>query len=281
METKQLVFEHTYSAPIERVWKALTDKEQLKAWYFDIADFKPELGFEFTFSGGKDGENFVHHCKVVEVNPPHKLSYTWAYEGYPGQSLVSFELDELSAKETKLTLTHSDIDTFPDDNDAFAPASFNEGWTFILGESLRKFVETESFAQSTVISASLEKVWHVIMHPNGQWGNAFGGGALLKDTDWQVGSPVIWTDLEGDIGANGIVTANNGRDLLDLTYYDELHPAPDAQLGDYIERFRLTQNEDGHTALTIDIEELPKMYISMHKEMWENALQIIKKEAEA
>ena len=280
MKTKQLEFERVYDAPIERVWKALTDKDHMKAWYFDIADFRPEPGFEFSFTGGKDDEPFVHHCRVVEVNPPNKLSYTWTYEGYPGQSLVTFELDEPTPRKTRLTLTHRDIDTFPAGNDSFAPSSFSEGWNFILGESLRNFVETASFERSEAIKASLNEVWEVLLNPNGHWGNAFGGGALVQETGWKEGSQVIWTDLEGNPGANGVVTTYKDRETLEFSYYDDPEPEPEASLGEYIERFKLRTVEDGRTLLTIEIDGLGKMYQSMHAEMWEKALRMIKDKAE-
>jgi len=44
-----VVIERTFNAPVERVWKALTDVEQMRQWYFDLKEFKPEVGFEFQF----------------------------------------------------------------------------------------------------------------------------------------------------------------------------------------------------------------------------------------
>jgi len=31
-----LVIERTFNAPIARVWKALTDAEEMRRWYFDM-----------------------------------------------------------------------------------------------------------------------------------------------------------------------------------------------------------------------------------------------------
>jgi uncharacterized protein YndB with AHSA1/START domain len=42
------------NAPISKVWKTITDKDDMKKWYFDIAEFKPEVGFEFQFEGGNE-----------------------------------------------------------------------------------------------------------------------------------------------------------------------------------------------------------------------------------
>jgi len=36
MDKKILIIQRTYEAPIEKVWEALTNKDQMKQWYFDI-----------------------------------------------------------------------------------------------------------------------------------------------------------------------------------------------------------------------------------------------------
>ncbi len=92
MKNEPFVIERTYHAPVERVWKALTDRDQMNQWYFDIAAFKPEVGFEFSFEGSNKGEVFIHLCKITECVPNKKLSYSWQYKGEPGYSVVSFEL---------------------------------------------------------------------------------------------------------------------------------------------------------------------------------------------
>ena len=140
MNNEPFVIERTYNAPIEKVWKALTDKQQMKQWYFDIAEFKPEVGFEFTFTGGSEEKKYTHLCKVLEVIPNKKLSYSWRYEGYPGSSIVTFELFD-EGKETRIRLTHEGIETFPKNLADFAKESFAKGWTYIIGTSLKDFVE--------------------------------------------------------------------------------------------------------------------------------------------
>jgi len=146
MITQQpFVIERIYNAPIEKVWKALTDKKQMKQWYFDIADFKPEPGFEFTFTGGSEEKTYVHLCKVVEVIPNKKLKHSWSYKDYEGMSYVTWELFSEGAS-TRLKLTHEGLETFPQNNPDFAKESFTEGWTYITGTSLKNFVEKEQSA---------------------------------------------------------------------------------------------------------------------------------------
>jgi len=54
MSAQPFVIDRVYNAPTERVWEAITDNNKMKEWYFDIPDFKPEVGFEFTFNGGSE-----------------------------------------------------------------------------------------------------------------------------------------------------------------------------------------------------------------------------------
>lgn len=141
MTNEPFVIERIYNAPVAKVWAAITDNSQLKKWYFDIADFKPEVGFEFEFVGeGKEGEKYLHLCKVMEVIPEKKLTYSWRYDGFEGNSFVTFELFS-EGEKTKLKLSHAGLDSFPANNNAFAKENFAEGWTYITGTSLKEFVE--------------------------------------------------------------------------------------------------------------------------------------------
>src|SRR5271167_1905717 len=98
MNTAPIIVEQTYNAPVNAIWEAITDKEQMKEWYFDVDAFKPEVGFEFSFMGENEGRKFKHLCKITEVIPGSKLAHTWRYEGYTGSSTVTFELAEEDGK---------------------------------------------------------------------------------------------------------------------------------------------------------------------------------------
>jgi uncharacterized protein YndB with AHSA1/START domain len=140
MITTPFSIERTYNAPIERVWKALTDKSEMKQWYFDFKEFKPEVGFEFQFYGGTEEKQYLHLCKITEVKINSKLSYTWRYDGYEGNSLVTFELFS-EGTNTRLKLTHEGLETFSFDNKDFAKENFVAGWTELIGTLLKGFVE--------------------------------------------------------------------------------------------------------------------------------------------
>ena len=142
MKHEPFVIERTFHAPVEKVWKAITDKDQMKQWYFDIAEFKPEVGFEFQFEGGTKDRCYVHLCKITEVVVGKKLAYIWQYEGYEGNSFVRFELFD-EGDTTRLKLTPEGLETFPLSKLDFAQANFVAGWTQLIGTSLKTFVEKE------------------------------------------------------------------------------------------------------------------------------------------
>ena len=110
-EEKPIVKEITVNASLSKVWKAITDKDEMKKWYFDLKEFKPEVGFEFRFMGGPSKDRqYLHICEIIEVEENNKLKYSWRYDGYPGKSFVTFELFE-EGKKTKIKLTHEGLET--------------------------------------------------------------------------------------------------------------------------------------------------------------------------
>jgi uncharacterized protein YndB with AHSA1/START domain len=160
------------------VWKALTEVDDIKHWSFDIREFVPRVGFEFQFYGGDSKTKYLHRCKVTEAVTEKRLAYTWRYEGYAGDSLVTFELFA-EGKKTRLRLTHTGLETFPK-LPAFAPANFAAGWTEIVGTNLKTFVETRrseklvgdrEIAATRVFDAPRELVWKAWTEPEhiAQW----------------------------------------------------------------------------------------------------------------
>lgn len=137
---KPVVIERTFNAPINRVWSAITDKEKMKEWYFDLEEFKPQVGFKFQFEGGTEEKCYLHLCEVTEVVPGKKLQYSWKYDGYAGNSFVTFELFDLG-NQTKLKLTHTGLGTFPESNPDLARENFVGGWEDIIGRSLKQYLE--------------------------------------------------------------------------------------------------------------------------------------------
>ena len=143
---ESVIVERTLKAPVTRVWKALTDVDQMREWYFDLKEFKPQVGFEFEFSVEHEGTTYHHLCRVTEVIPEKKIAYTWRYKSEPGDSLVTIELFA-EGDNTRLKLTHSGIESFPK-TPAYARKNFEQGWTAIIGTELKQFVEQSKKGKS-------------------------------------------------------------------------------------------------------------------------------------
>jgi uncharacterized protein YndB with AHSA1/START domain len=145
MKNEPVIVERVYDAPIEKVWQAITDLEKMRQWYFPtLVEFEPEVGFETRFDVGHEGKVFPHIWKVAEVIPGKKISYEWKFGGYPGNSLVSFELFNEEGK-TRIVLTHDNLETFHGDiHPDLAKQNFVEGWTHFISTALKEFVEQDN-----------------------------------------------------------------------------------------------------------------------------------------
>ena len=89
------------NAPIEKVWSAVATSKGLAAWWMQN-DFEPVLGHEFVLHTGQFGDS---PCKVTEIDPPHRLCFSWGKDWS-----LAFELHEQGGK-TELTLIHSGWDS--------------------------------------------------------------------------------------------------------------------------------------------------------------------------
>jgi uncharacterized protein YndB with AHSA1/START domain len=91
-----------YPYPAEQVWAALTSSEALAAWLMPN-DFKPVPGHQFTFqtkpAPGFDG---IVHCEVLEIDPPHRMAWSWA--GGKIDTTVTFTLAPDGQHATRLRL---------------------------------------------------------------------------------------------------------------------------------------------------------------------------------
>lgn len=100
------------------------------------------MGFIFQFKGGPTPEKqYLHLCEIVEVIPEKKLKHSWRYDGFEGNSFVTFELFD-KGDRTKLILTHEGLETFPKNNLDFVFTNFVEGWTYLINTSLENFLST-------------------------------------------------------------------------------------------------------------------------------------------
>ncbi|MGP9022630.1 SRPBCC domain-containing protein [Streptomyces sp. BR1] len=113
-----LRFERVLAQPPEAVWRAITDREELKAWFpcDVIADaWKPGAAISFPFAG--DGAPTLAGT-VLEVDEPRLLAYTW------GEETLRFALTPEPGGRTRLVFT--------DELDPAAAARNAAGWQVCL-----------------------------------------------------------------------------------------------------------------------------------------------------
>lgn len=101
--TLSLRFERALAHPPERVWRALTDPEEIARW-FTLAKLEPEAGGRVHLDFGSQGEALG---EITVWDPPRVLEHSWVWEGRT--SLVRWELTP-TAEGTLLVLSHSGLD---------------------------------------------------------------------------------------------------------------------------------------------------------------------------
>ncbi|MCI0449811.1 MAG: SRPBCC domain-containing protein [Chlorobi bacterium] len=131
-------------APVDKVWKAVTEPKLLEEWITMPNNIKAELGHEFEFktdSEGKFGEwDKIIRCKITELVLNKKISFTWQFELMNGETLVSIELAD-NKGITELTLTHSGFESDTEKGEYWRDNSA-DGWRDLL--SRLKIMLTES-----------------------------------------------------------------------------------------------------------------------------------------
>lgn len=124
------------NAPIERVWRALTDHNEFGAW------FRVNLEGPFTPGGTARGhithpgyEHVRWEAEIQQVEAPSLFSFTWhpyavdPEVDYSGEAptLVEFRL-EPTAKGTRLTVVESGFDALPSRRRPDALRMNERGW---------------------------------------------------------------------------------------------------------------------------------------------------------
>lgn len=125
-----------YNAPIQKVWNFVSTAEGISAWFMPN-DFEPVVGHEFHLQSPFGPSP----CKVIEVDEPNKITFTWDLDGW----VVSFLLKEVGDK-TEFTLIHGGWKTAdeilpkPQEKSGVIRERMNGGWVGIVAR-LKEVVE--------------------------------------------------------------------------------------------------------------------------------------------
>ncbi len=130
------------NAPAEKVWQAITNKEAMKEWYFDIPDFEMEIGRVFNFYEPGEKKQYHHRCEILDIIPHKRLKHTWTHPTHSNAvTEVIWELVVEEGNKTRVFLTHDGLEKLIDAGPDFTRENYLSGWHQIVGESLKNFVE--------------------------------------------------------------------------------------------------------------------------------------------
>ncbi len=133
METEIKLVWHFRQSP-QMVWEYLTKPELLEQW-LTKTDFQPIVGQPFQFL---DKTGKIVRCKVLEVKPFTRLSYSWQYHSAKDGRVIDSRVVWMlvpAGNGTDLQLVHNGF-TAPEDH-----AAHNNGWTN-LGMRLTELLNT-------------------------------------------------------------------------------------------------------------------------------------------
>lgn len=168
-QTDRIEKQAVLRAPLDRVWRAISDSGEFGAWF--KARFREPftpgrtLTAEFT-EPGYVGRTFA--VKIEAVEPPKRLAFRWrphefdsSGDDFADSTLVEFVL-EPHPEGTWLRIVESGFDALPEDQREAHLRGNDEGWSEQL-ERITSYVSgTDRIEKSVSINAPLERVWRAI-----------------------------------------------------------------------------------------------------------------------
>jgi uncharacterized protein YndB with AHSA1/START domain len=115
MSTLQM--ERTYEAPAQAVFDAWTSEEVLRRWFHAGHDWETPVAEVDLRVGGAvrivmrnphDGNEHGGSGVYTEVEPPHRLVFTWIWDNNPRRMLIEVDFAEADGVTT-VRFTHRDL----------------------------------------------------------------------------------------------------------------------------------------------------------------------------
>lgn len=288
MDNTPLVFNMQFNVPVSKVWDALTVPEQMKEWYFDVKDYKPEKGNRFYFYE-PGGTSYLHNCTILEFIPQQKFVHTWSYPNFSkGETIVSWELQPKDGG-TLLTLTHSQIEAIADAGPSFTKESFEQGWKGFELE-LKHFVERpeglKTLRFNININSTPEKLWDIMWDKEGykEWTKSFSPGSSYSG-NLELGGRIHFLSPEG-FGMYSDVDSYIPNMFVAFKHVGNIEDFKEQPLDEAtkkwtgcIEAYTVYPNGKGGSVLIVKVDTEPAHY-DMMKEKFPQSLEDLKTLAE-
>jgi uncharacterized protein YndB with AHSA1/START domain len=130
-DTYTLRMERTFQAPAQAVFDAFTSPEVMRRWWHVEHDWSTAVAEVDLRLGGAvrvvmrapDGTDYGGGGVYTEIEPPHRLAFTWLWDGNDTRQLIEIDFEETAAGATLVRFTHSGL------WDEEAVRSHDEGWS--------------------------------------------------------------------------------------------------------------------------------------------------------
>ena len=140
-ESTTLRMERTFRAPAQAVFDAWTSEEVMRRWWHVESDWEtPVAEVDLRIGGSvrvvmrtQDGTEYGGGGQYTEIDPPHRLAFTWIWDGNDTRQLIEIDFDETDGVTT-VRFIHRDL------WDEEAVRSHEEGWSGVF-DNLERLLE--------------------------------------------------------------------------------------------------------------------------------------------
>ena len=141
MDDLRIEREVVIEAPVDVVWRTITDPEQITRWFADRVELEAKPGGRGTLTFHDPSGAVVQSSPIVveTVEPPTRFSFRWMHaegeEPAPANSiLVEFTLAAQASERTLLRVVESGLDLlgWPDGDKQNYAKDHRSGWSSFL-----------------------------------------------------------------------------------------------------------------------------------------------------
>jgi len=129
---REIVMTREFDAPRDLVFEAHTSCEHMSRWWGPRKYEVVSCEIDFRVGGkwrivhrGPDGEEYAFRGEYREIVPPESITWTFEFEGWPGQ--ISVETMRLEEHDGKTTFTASSVFDTVEARDGMLNSGMEEG----------------------------------------------------------------------------------------------------------------------------------------------------------
>ncbi len=136
MSGQTLLIERTFQAPAQAVFDAWTSEEVLRRWFYGQPGWEsPEAHVDLRLGGNvrvvmrdpEKGAEYGGGGHYTEIDPPHRLVFTWTWDSddESRETLIELDFEEVDGVTT-VRLTHNNL------KDRESVLNHEDGWSNCL-----------------------------------------------------------------------------------------------------------------------------------------------------